>query len=91
MYSTIDVRELRTRLRGRIVMAGEAGWDRERAQWNVPLDERPLALALPETPQDVTQLLDFANTFGLAYVEDMAATAFDGALVVSTSRIARAA
>ena len=91
MYSTIDVRELRTRLRGRIVMAGEPGWEQERAAWNVPAQQRPLALALPATPQDVVQLLDFANTFGLPYVEDLSGSASDGALVVSTARIARAA
>ena len=92
MYSTVDVRALRARLKGEIVMAGEPGWAEARAEWRLAPAQRPVALALPETPHDLTQLGEFAKTFGLPYVEDMTGvSAFDGALVVSTSRIARAA
>ena len=91
-YSTVDVRALRTRMRGTIVTTGEASWDTARAAWRLTPDQRPVALALPETPQDVAQLVEFAQIHGLPYSVDPARpAAYDGALVVSTARIARAA
>jgi hypothetical protein len=91
-YSTVDVRALRARMQGSIVMAGEGGWADAREAWSLAPEQRPVALALPATSRDLALLAEFAQIHGLPYAEDTSrGSALDGALAVSTARLARAA
>src|SRR5690349_25138033 len=42
-----DVEALRARLEGAVYGPSDAGWDRARAAWNLAVDQRPAAVAVP--------------------------------------------
>jgi FAD/FMN-containing dehydrogenase len=44
---------------------GDPGWDEARRAWNLAVDQRPAAVALPETVDDVVAAVDYARTVGL--------------------------
>ena len=53
------------RLAGRILAPGDDGWDEARAAFNVLVDQRPAAIALPNDPADVTTVVRLAVEEGL--------------------------
>jgi hypothetical protein len=63
--SAPDVRALREQLTGTITVAGDAGWDDARAAWSLAVDQRPAAVAEPETVADVVAVVNFARERGL--------------------------
>jgi hypothetical protein len=63
--SAPDVRTLREELSGAVTVAGDAGWDDARAAWNLAVDQRPAAVAEPETVADVVAIVRFARERGL--------------------------
>jgi FAD/FMN-containing dehydrogenase len=63
--SAPDVRALREELTGAVTVAGDAGWDDARAAWNLAVDQRPAAVAEPETVSDVVAVVRFARERGL--------------------------
>ena len=69
MYSTtsagIDAGVLREQLMGAVTMPGDAGWDEARQAWNLAVDQRPAAVAEPETVADVVTIVNFARERGL--------------------------
>jgi FAD/FMN-containing dehydrogenase len=56
---------LRGRLAGQVVLPGDRGWDAARQAWNLAVDQRPFAVALVETAEDVVAVVDFARSRGL--------------------------
>ena len=62
---TVDVAALRTRLPGEVYGPADAGYDGARRPWNLAVDQRPAAVALPVTDSDVQAIVDFARTEGL--------------------------
>jgi FAD/FMN-containing dehydrogenase len=44
---------------------GDEGWDEARRAWNLAVDQRPAAVALPLTDADVVEVVDFARDHGL--------------------------
>jgi FAD/FMN-containing dehydrogenase len=56
---------LRELLDGEIVAPGDAGWDEARQAWNLAVDQRPAAVALPESAADVVAIVTFARESGL--------------------------
>ena len=48
-----------------LVFPGDPGWDDARQAWNLAVDQRPAAVALPETVDDVVAAVDYARTLGL--------------------------
>ena len=56
---------LRELLDGEIVVPGDAGWDDARQAWNLAVDQRPAAVALPESAADVVAVVTFARESGL--------------------------
>jgi FAD/FMN-containing dehydrogenase len=48
-----------------LVFPGDPGWDAARRAWNLAVDQRPAAVALPETVDDVVAAVDYARTLGL--------------------------
>jgi FAD/FMN-containing dehydrogenase len=48
-----------------LVFPGDPGWDEARQAWNLAVDQRPAAVALPESVDDVIAVVDHARTIGL--------------------------
>ena len=69
MYSTtsagLDAGALREQLMGAVTVPGDAGWDAARQAWNLAVDQRPAAVAEPETVADVVAIVNFARERGL--------------------------
>ncbi len=63
--AALDFEGLRTRLTGDIVTPDDETWDVDRRAWNLAVEQRPAAVALPETPQDVIEVVNFAREHGL--------------------------
>lgn len=60
---TID--SLRASLGDRILFAGDTGYDAARMPWNVAVDQRPFAVARPETAEEVVAIVRAASASGL--------------------------
>ena len=56
---------LASALAGKVVIPEDAGFDEARRAWNLAIDQRPAAVAFPESPQDVATVVLFAREFGL--------------------------
>jgi FAD binding domain/Berberine and berberine like len=63
--SSVDIRALRLRLNGDLVLPDEPGWDDARHAWNLAVDQRPFAVAFVETAKDVVSVVQFARVHGL--------------------------
>jgi hypothetical protein len=63
---TANFQALSDRLAGGIVLAGDEGWDSARQSWNLAADQRPAAVALPESAEDVLAVVEFARAHGLS-------------------------
>lgn len=63
--STIDVRALRARFRGAVVLPGEVGWGRATAAFNLAFVQSPALVALPADEADVSALVNFAREHDL--------------------------
>ena len=50
---------------GPAVLPGEDGWDDARQAWNLCADQRPAAVALPASAEDVVAVVQFARDHGL--------------------------
>src|SRR3954452_18968770 len=50
---------------GLLVAPGEAAFDAARAAWNLAVDQRPAAIALPESADAVVAVVELANRLGL--------------------------
>ena len=53
---SIDVETLRSRLYGDVFGPDDEGWDEARRAWNLAVDQRPAAVALPLTDSDVVEV-----------------------------------
>ena len=64
---TLDNRaaRLRSALGSRIVLAGDPDYDAVRVAWNLAIDQRPFAVASPESAEDVVAVVRAATTAGL--------------------------
>jgi FAD/FMN-containing dehydrogenase len=51
---------LRSRMRGDIIEAGDAGWDAERQAFDLNVDQRPAFIAVPADEGDVARVVDYA-------------------------------
>ncbi|MDT0180350.1 FAD-binding oxidoreductase [Microbacterium sp. ARD31] len=59
------VTDLRVALGERIVLPGDDAWDSARRAWNLAIDQRPAAVALPESAEDVVHVVRAAAAAGL--------------------------
>lgn len=62
--TTEDVESLRERVAGTVVPGNEE-WDDARQAWNLSVDQRPTAVVLPESAEDVVATVGFAAGRGL--------------------------
>ncbi len=66
--TTTLTRELRTldaAIQGSVIAPGDTDWDEARQAWNLAVDQRPAAVALPESSEDVAAIVNFAREHGL--------------------------
>jgi len=69
--STILIEEfapLRDRVAGAVVTPGDEAWDEARQAWNLAADQRPAAVVIAESADDVLEVVRFAreNGFGVS-------------------------
>jgi FAD/FMN-containing dehydrogenase len=57
-----DIEELRRRLRGRILTAGEEGYEQARRIWNGAFDRRPALIVRCAAPSDVMHAVNFGRS-----------------------------
>jgi FAD binding domain len=78
-----SIAALRARLAGDFVVPGDTEGDDARKAWNLAVDQRQAAVALPESAQDVAEIVTFARTHALRVApqgtgHNAAALAIDG-------------
>src|SRR4051812_20264772 len=56
---------LRGLVTGDVVLPGDASWDDARRAWNLAVDQRPAAVVLPESAEDVLAAVQAARAAGL--------------------------
>ena len=61
----MDLRSLGSDLSGDVVLPGDDGWDAARQAWNLAVEQRPVAVVLPEAADDVVATVVFAAENGL--------------------------
>ena len=52
---------LHGRIAGHVAVPGDTDWDQQRAAWNLAADQHPVAVALPESSDDVIAIVEFAR------------------------------
>jgi hypothetical protein len=60
-----DADALRQGIDGDLFTATDATWDTERSAWNLAVDQRPLAVAVPANAEDVATIVRAARAAGL--------------------------
>src|SRR3954471_3283715 len=61
---SISAEELRERLTGDYVTPEDSNWDEARLAWNLAVDQRPAAVAIPETVEDIVEVVRYARANG---------------------------
>jgi hypothetical protein len=61
----VEFAALRERTAGDVVVPADQRWDDARRAWNLAVDQRPAAVALPESAADVVEIVRFAARHGL--------------------------
>jgi FAD binding domain/Berberine and berberine like len=92
MVNHHDIDALRARIAGDVVVAGDDDWDTARRAWNLAVDQRPAAVALPESAADVAAIVGFARRHGLRVApqgtgHNAAALAIDDDILLKTERM----
>jgi FAD/FMN-containing dehydrogenase len=67
--STVVIEEfapLRQRVAGDVVTPGDASWDEARAAWNLAADQRPAAVVIARSADDIVEVVRFARQNGYA-------------------------
>jgi hypothetical protein len=60
-----SLRRAVARMDGKIVLPEHGRWEEARQAWNLAVDQRPAAVALPESAEDVVAVIELARNFGL--------------------------
>ena len=88
-----DLTLLRDLLDGDLFAPGDDGWDEARQAWNLSVDQRPAAVALPESAEDVVTIVAFAAANGLRVAPQgtghgaAALDALDDTILLKTERM----
>jgi FAD/FMN-containing dehydrogenase len=93
----IDTRadDLRRALGGMVVLAGDPDYDAARSPWNLAIDQRPFAVARPESAEDVVAVVRAAVAAGLRVAPQstghaagaLSGTDLSDAVIVSLARM----
>ena len=87
-----SIERLRGRIAGDFVVPGDPDWDEARQAWNLAVDQRPAAVALPESAEDVVEIVRFARRHGLRVApqgtgHNAGALAIDADILLKTERM----
>jgi FAD/FMN-containing dehydrogenase len=63
--SGVNLRDLASDLAGDVVLPDDDGWEAARQAWNLAVDQRPVAVVLPESADDIVASVVFAADNGL--------------------------
>jgi hypothetical protein len=63
--TTAGLDALRAAIDGQLYVPGDEGYDAARMPWNVAIDQRPAAVAMPTNARDVTEIVAFARSLGM--------------------------
>src|SRR5690349_16838425 len=80
-------------IRGQVVTPDDSGWDEARQAWNLAADQRPEAVALVESADDVAKAVAFANHNDLKVAGQgtghgaMALGSLEGTILIKTERM----
>lgn len=96
--TTRHVEALRGLIGGRMHLPGDTGYDVARLPWNVAVDQRPAAVAVPRTVQEVRTVVRMAAELGLRVAPQstghnaapLAARGLDDVVLLRTSAMGRA-
>jgi FAD/FMN-containing dehydrogenase len=66
MAIDVSLRALRDRLAGDVFLPGDDGWDVAVKSWNLAVDQRPVAVVVPESAADVVEIVRLAGQASLA-------------------------
>jgi FAD/FMN-containing dehydrogenase len=64
-HNVAGLRLLEMAIEGAVIAPGDAGFDGARQAWNLAIDQRPAAVAYPQSASDVATIVDFARERGL--------------------------
>jgi FAD/FMN-containing dehydrogenase len=87
----VSIDQLKSRLKGEVILPRDEGYDRARAIWNAMIDKRPGVIVRCATTDDVVQAVNFARAKGLALAvrgggHNIAGSALcDGGVVIDLS------
>lgn len=79
----------------KLVYPGDSRWDEARRAWNLAVDQRPAAVALPESVDDVMAVLELAKREGLRIAVQCTGHnaaplgSLEGTILLKTSRMRR--
>jgi len=91
--ATVQRRELDARCAGAVFTADDDGWDAARQAWNLAVDQRPAAVALPVDGDDVASIVGYARENGLRVAAQgtghnaAAIASLENTILVSTQRM----
>jgi FAD/FMN-containing dehydrogenase len=57
--------ELKSRVRGKVLLPKEEGYDAERAGWNLAVEHHPKAIVVAASAEDVAAAVQYAASEGL--------------------------
>jgi hypothetical protein len=79
-----QVKELRSKVRGEVLSAGEAGFDTARTIWNAMIDRKPRLIVRCAGVADVTRSIAFAPITGCPFASKAAVTTSRGTRSATT-------
>jgi FAD/FMN-containing dehydrogenase len=92
-HSTDVFAALRHRIDGSVVTPQDSDWDEARTAWNLAVDQRPVAVAIPESADDVVAIVDYAREHGFRVAPQgtghgsPSMTSLEGAILLRTTRM----
>src|SRR5215469_6803027 len=60
-----DLEALRAAIAGKVVVAGQAGYDQARQAWNLAVEERPRVVVIAQSASDAVKAVQFARAHGM--------------------------
>jgi hypothetical protein len=91
--TAVEIQALRAHLGVDVVTPSDANWDEARQAWNLAVDQRPAAVAFPESADQIVSLVEFARDHGLRVAAQgtghnaSAIESLDSTLLVKTERM----
>src|SRR5918997_5524728 len=83
--------ELKSLVRGRVLLPGEEGYDVERAGWNTIVEHRPAMIVVAAGPEDVAAAVRHAASEGVPVAVQATghgpSVPADGAVLINTRRM----